>query len=161
MWPEHHYHVSPRSAAYNGASGCQLLLKDMGPALVSGRQQQTHDSGSYVQGLCEATACALSQSMFQCLCAMQIVSPTILPFTVERENMLLDATVSVQRRLPHSNAYFRVSHAKSSLKEHTLWVTLVINRQSFKHGAGHLTYKQVSAGNLRAVTAAHKYWAVA
>ena len=74
---------------------------------------------------------------------MQIVSPTILPFTVERENMLLDATVSVQQGLPHSNAYFRVSDTKSSQKEHTLWVTLVINRQSFKHGAGHSTYKEV------------------
>ena len=80
---------------------------------------------------------------------MQIVTPTILPFTVERENLLLDALVAVQRGLPHSNAYFRVSHAKSSQKEHTLWVTLVINRQAFKHGANHLTYKQVSIGNPR------------
>eukprot|EP00891_Asterochloris_glomerata_P007929 jgi/Astpho2/7929/fgenesh1_pg.00118_%23_34_t len=85
---------------------------------------------------------------------LKIVSPTILPFTVERENMLLDATVSVQRRLPHSNAYFRVSHAKSSLKEHTLWVTLVINRQSFKHGAGHLTYKQLVDSEMPNIVAA-------
>ena len=92
---------------------------------------------------------------------MQIVSPTILPFTVERENLLLDAAVSVQRRLLHSNAYFRVSHATASQKEHTLWVTLVINRQSFKQGVGHLTYKQVSPRNLRAVTPARGYQAVA
>ena len=83
---------------------------------------------------------------------MQIVSPTILPFTVERENLLLDALISVQRGLPHSNAYFRVSDARSSQKQHTLWVTLVINRQSFKHGVGHSTYKQVSLGNLSAAT---------
>ena len=86
------------------------------------------------------------------MCAVQIVSPTILPVTGERENRLLDALVSVRGHLPHSNAYFRVSHAKSSDKEHILWVTLIINRQSFKHGAGHLTYKQASTINLRAVT---------
>ena len=95
------------------------------------------------------------------LCAMQIVSPTILPFTVERENLLLDATSSVQQGHTHSNAYFRISDVKSSQKEHTLWVTLVINRQSFKHGAGRVTYKQVNIGNLSAATHACGYQAVA
>ena len=96
--------------------------------------------------------------MFVCL---QILSPIFLPFTVERENMLLDALASVQRRLLHSNAYFRVSDAKTSQKEHTLWATLVVNRQSFKHGAGHITYKQVSIRNLRAETRAYRHQAVA